>query len=176
QPRPVKDTRVRVPSLRDASPPRLIDGQGRLDRCRRWRRAVEWHPIDRLQHGKPDLSVLGVLIGVLLEQHDRHDFAVMLTAVDPVAYRFDQYDDGFDAAIGRRLEDPLDASISAVEALHVDSPFFLPRESYVLHCRDQRFRLTDRNEVFANYLVGVVEADEAVLERQRIDGPSAACL
>src|SRR5262249_42594649 len=88
RPRPDR-ARVRAPALRNAAPPRLIDGRGRcrLDRCRSRRRAVERHPIDGAQHRNPNLPVLTVLVGVFLEQHDRHDLAVMLTAVDPVAYQ-----------------------------------------------------------------------------------------
>src|SRR5262245_4764729 len=100
----------------------------------------------------------------------------MLTAVDPVAYQINHYDDGFHAAVGRRLEDHLDAGVSAVEALHVDAPFLLPREARIGELRDHRFRLTDRNKALIDHLVVVAEADVAVLERQRIDGPSAACL
>src|SRR5262249_6699266 len=126
--------------------------------------------------GKPNLPELTVLVGVFFEQHDRHDLAVMLTAVDPVTYQINHYDDGFDAAVGRRLEDHLNAGVSAAEALHVDAPLFLPLEPCVGQLRDHRLRLTDRNKALVNHFVGVVEADEAVLERQRIDGPSAACL
>ena len=32
--------------------------------------------------------------------HDRRDFAVVLAAVEPVAHRLDQSDDGLDAADG----------------------------------------------------------------------------
>src|SRR5262249_45683566 len=49
-------------------------------------------------------------------------------------------------------------------------------QTCVRQFRDHRFRLTDRNEAFVDYLVVVAEADVAVLERQRIDGPFAACL
>src|SRR5262249_34972615 len=56
------------------------------------------------------------------------------------------------------------------------SPLLLPREAHIGELRDHRFRLTDRNEALTEHLVVVAEADEAVLERQRIDGPSAAGL
>src|SRR5262245_64567037 len=71
--------------LRNASASRLLDW--RRFGCRRWRRAVQRHPIDVVEHRKPDLAELAMLVGVLLEQHDRHDLAVMLAAVDPVAYQ-----------------------------------------------------------------------------------------
>src|SRR5262249_6394082 len=154
--------RVRAPALRDASPSRLIDGQRRLDRRRGRRRAVERHPIHNCQYGNPDLPELSVRIGVFFEQHDRHDLAVMLTVVDPVAYLINHYGDGFDAAVGRRLEDRLDAGVGAIEALHVDAPLLLPLESCVGQLREHRLRLTNRNEALIDYLVGVVEADEAV--------------
>src|SRR6516165_9487874 len=64
--------------LRDATAPRLIDGWRRLSRCRR--RAVEWHPVNGVQYGKPNFPVLDVLIGVLFEQRDRRDLAAMLPA------------------------------------------------------------------------------------------------
>src|SRR6516164_2540956 len=158
---------------RNASTSRLLDW--RRFGCRRWRRAVERHPIDDRQHGKPNFPVLAVGVAVLLEQHDRRDLAVMLTAVEPVTDLINHCDDGFDGAVGRRLEDHLDASIGAVGAFHVDSPFLLPRKSCVRHFRDHRFRLADRNEALVDHLVAV-EADSAPLERQRIDGPSAVCL
>src|SRR5262249_55927449 len=95
------------------------------------------------------------------------------TAVDSVAYQINQNDDGFDLTVGRRLEDHFDTCVGAGDALHVDGPFLLPRESCVLHFRDHRFRLANRNEVFANYLAGVAEADAAPPKRHRVDRPSA---
>ena len=68
------------------------------------------------------------------------------------------------------------AGVSAAEALHVDGPLLLPIESCVGKLCDHRFRLSDRNEALVGHLVIVAEADVAVLERQRIDGPPAVCL
>src|SRR6516165_4428159 len=81
--------------------------------------------------------------------------------------------DGLNGALGRRLEDNLDAGVGTADALHVDGPFLLPRKTCVRHIRDQRFRLTDRNEALTEHLLFVAEADAAPLECQRIDGPSA---
>src|SRR6516165_8266970 len=130
---------------RNATASRLLDW--RRFGWRRWRRTIERHPIDGIQHGKPNFSVLAVLVAVLFEQRDRRDLAVMLPAVEPVTDQINHQDDGFDAAVGRRLEDHLDAGISAVEALQVNGPLLLPRKSYVLHIRDQRLRLADGDEV-----------------------------
>src|SRR5262249_5235683 len=132
--------------LRNAPASRLLDW--RRFGCRRWRRAVERHPIDGVQHGKPNLPELTVLVGVFFEQHDRHDLAVMLTAVDPVAYQIDHYDDGLDAAVSIRLEDDLHAGVGPGDALQVDSPFLLPRKSCVGQFCDHRLRLADRNKAF----------------------------
>src|SRR6516162_800202 len=176
RPRPVK-TRAYACRLRNASASRLIDWRCRLDRCRRRRRAIERHPIDSIQHGIRSRSVLGVLVRVLLKQHDRHDLAIMLPAVEPVTYFINYQDDCFEGAVSRCLEDHLDASIGAAEALHVDAPLLLPFEAaHVRKLRDQRFWLTDRNEALIEHLVVVAEANVAVLERQRIDGPFAAFL
>src|SRR6516164_5729332 len=158
--------------LRNASASWLLDWRW-LGR-RRWRRAVERHPVDDCQHGNRSWSVLGMLVAVLLKQHDRHNLAVVLIAVEPVTQLINQQHDGLDGAIGRCLEDHLDASVGAVEALHVDAPFLLPRKCRIGHIRDQRLRLSDGNKTFANHFVAVAEGDAAPLDRQRIDGPPAA--
>src|SRR6516165_6092918 len=160
--------------LRNAAASRLLDWR-RFGR-RRWRRAVERHPVDGVQHGKPNLPELAVRVGVLLKQHDRRDLAVVLSAVEPVTDQINQQDDGLDLAARRCLESYLDAGVSAVEAFQINSPFLLPRKSYVLHIRDQRFWLADGDKVLAGHLVSIAEADAAPFERHRVDGPSAARL
>src|SRR5262249_32656168 len=89
------------------------------------------------------IQTFPVRVGVFFEQHDRRDLTVVLTTVDPVAYQIDQDDNGLDLAACCRLESHLDASVSAIKAFQVDSPFFLPRKPCVGHVRDDRFRLAD---------------------------------
>src|SRR5262249_44177253 len=82
--------------LRNASASRLLDR--RRCRFRWWRWAVQRHPIDDVQHGNPNFPAFDVLIGIVLEECDWHDFVVVLTAVEPVEYRLNHSIDSLDAA------------------------------------------------------------------------------
>src|SRR5262249_27771917 len=131
-------------------------------------------------------SVLGMLIAILFKQRDRDDLAVahglaILLAlvhflIDLLANLIEQQNDILESAIGIRLVDRLKAGIGAVEALHVNRPLLLPGESGVRKLGEFRFRLGNRNHLFAGHLLVIAEADEAPLERKRVDGPSAVDL
>src|SRR5262249_54666476 len=164
----------------NALPPRLLGGWRRLRRWRhrrrRRRRTVEWHPVDDPQHRDPHFAVLLVRVAVAFEDHDRHDFLFVLAAVEPVAYRLDQSGDGFDAAVGCRLEDHLDAGISASGAFQLYAPLICPRKAVVWKRGDIGLRLGDGNEALAEHLLVVIPADGAPPGRQDVDGPAAALL
>ena len=104
-------------------------------------------------------------VAVLVEQHDRRNFAIVLAAIEPVAYLFDQAGNRLDATIGGWLESHLDAGVGAVEALEINAPLGGPGETLIGQSCDIGQRLTDRNETLAENLVDVAKADVSVLER-----------
>ena len=119
--------------------------------------------VERLPHHLWEVAAgRGNIVNVLRahgHQVVASDLVVVLTAADPIAYQFNHCGDGLDAAVGVCLVDRLDAGVGAVEALHVDAPLLHPGETRVGHVRDDRFRLTDRNEALIGYLFAVIEAE-----------------